>query len=198
MNQEGMLKPALIGGVLIGILSAVPGLNLGNCLCCAWVIGGGVLAANLYVRASTEAVTLGTGVLLGLITGAIGGVVETIFSIPIHVAMRNIGMGVAEQMQRLLDQIPNMPSETREAVRDMFQGGISVAIIVIQGIFTTIVFAIVGMLGGALGVALFEKRKPGPPSSFSPAPPYQPPSGYVPPPPPPPGPDDGGYSGPAS
>jgi uncharacterized protein YqgC (DUF456 family) len=199
MNQETMLKPAVVGGVLIGILSAVPGLNLGNCFCCAWVIAGGVLAAHLHVRASAQAVTLGTGVVLGLLTGAIGGIVETLFSIPILIAMRNLGVGVAEQVQRLLDQIPNLPAETKDAMRDMFQGGISVTLLVVQGIFTTVIFAAVAMLGGALGVALFEKRKPGPPSDVPPMPPYQPPGGVVPPPPPPAqAPPEGPESGPAS
>lgn len=52
MNQEGMLKPALTGGVLLGILSALPFVSAFNCLCCAWVIGGGMLAAHLFVSSS--------------------------------------------------------------------------------------------------------------------------------------------------
>ena len=41
------LQPAFFGGLFIGVLSALPIINIGNCCCCLWVIGGGVLAAYL-------------------------------------------------------------------------------------------------------------------------------------------------------
>ncbi len=181
MNQEGMLKPALIGGVLLGFLSAMPVLQAFNCLCCAWVIGGGILAAHLYVRGAATVVTLGTGVLLGLLTGAIGAVVDTLFTIPIHLALRPFGMGFAEQMRHALDQLPNIPAESRDALRSFFADGrgIGIFFIILTGFFKLIVYGIVGMLGGAIGVAIFEKRKPG-----AEPPPPQPPINLPPPPPP--------------
>jgi hypothetical protein len=168
-----MLKPALIGGVLLGILSALPLIGAFNCFCCAWVIGGGMLAAHQYVKASPTGVTLGTGVGLGLLTGAIGAVVETLFSIPVHIALRGIGSTLAEQFRNLIDQIPNMPSESKEALRALMAGGgLSVAFILLTGLLTLVVFSIMGMMGGALGVAVFEKRKPGePPVHQPPVPP---------------------------
>jgi hypothetical protein len=181
MNQEGIFKPALIAGVLVGFLSAMPVLQTFNCLCCAWVIGGGMLAAHLYVRGASTAVSLGTGVFLGLLTGAIGAVVDTLFTIPIHLALRPLGMGFTEQMRQAIDQLPNLPPETRDAVlRFLADGrGLGFVIIVMMGFFKLLVYSAVGMLGGALGVAVFEKRKPG---TGQPA--YQPPPNLPPPPPP--------------
>jgi len=182
MNSEGMLKPALIGGVLLGILSALPVIGAFNCFCCAWVIGGAMLAAHLYVRSSPIGVTLGTGVGLGLLTGAIGAVVETLFSIPIHVAMRGIASTFTEQFRGFIDQIPNMPAESRDALRSLIAGGgLSVAFILLTGLFVLIIFGIMGMMGGALGVAVFERRKPGEPSAYQPP---VPPPVEIPPPPP--------------
>jgi hypothetical protein len=183
MNQEGMFKPALIAGVLVGFLSAMPLLQTFNCLCCAWVIGGGMLAAHLYVKGAATVVTLGTGVLLGLLTGAIGAVVDTLFTIPITLALRPLGMGFAEQMRQAIDQLPNLPSESREALLRFFADGRGVGflIIIMMGFFKLLVYGAVGMLGGALGVAVFERRKPG-----GEQPPYQPPTSIPPPPPPPP------------
>ncbi len=182
MDQEGMFKPALIGGVLLGILSAVPIIQAFNCLCCAWVIGGGMLAAHLYVRSSPAAVTLGTGVLLGLLTGAIGAVVDTIFSIPIHVALRGFGMGMADQLRQALDQLPNVPPETRSALNAFLASGRGVGLlfIILMGFLKLVIYSLVGMLGGAIGIAVFEKRKTG-----SQPPVYQPPMNIPPPPPPP-------------
>ena len=45
MNDK--LKPALIGGVILGILSALPAVN--TC-CCIWALVGGLIAANIYIK----------------------------------------------------------------------------------------------------------------------------------------------------
>ncbi len=189
MNQEGMFKPALIGGVLLGILSAVPVIGAFNCFCCAWVIGGGMLAAHLYVKGAVTAVTLGTGVVLGLLTGVIGAVVDTLFSIPIQLALSS-ALGFGEQMQQVLERIPNIPPETRRFLGDLFSSGhgIGLFFFIASGFFKLVVYGAVGMLGGTIGVAVFEKRRPEPlgqPSAYKP-PVVPPPPPPAPPPPPPP------------
>jgi hypothetical protein len=180
MNEEKMLKPALAGGVLLGILSSIPIINLFNCACCAWVICGGVLAAYLYVKDSPVPVTLGRGVALGLVTGLIGTVVSALFSIPLLLlAVNRPGMGVLVQLRQALDQIPNIPPETREMLRSLSaRGGTDVLFFAIGLIFTLVIYCLFAMLGGAIGVAVFEKRKTGAPPAD-----YQPPTGPPPPPP---------------
>jgi len=187
MNQNPMLKPALIGGVLLGILSAVPPINLLNCACCAWVIGGGMLAANLYVKNSPAIVTLGTGCLLGMFTGAIGAVVSTLFSIPIQILMSNVLAGYAEQMRQRLGSLPSMPPAWRDFISSMpITGNFNILSVILNGFFSLIVYSLMAMLGGMLGVAIFEKRKAEPP----PPPAYQTPINLPPPPPPTPPPVD--------
>jgi hypothetical protein len=155
MNEERMLKPALIGAVALGVLSSLP---LVNCFCCAWIIGGGVLAASLYVRDSPVPVSLGRGVVLGLLTGVLGAIVISLFAVPLQMLM-NPGLGFVEQMQKSMDQFPNVPPESRQmfqamaAHRGFFYAMGLIFMLVICGLF--------GMVGGAVGVALFEKRKPG-------------------------------------
>ena len=39
------LQPALLGGLLIGVLSALPFVSVLNGCCCLWVILGGVLTS---------------------------------------------------------------------------------------------------------------------------------------------------------
>lgn len=179
MNPEGMFKPALIAGMLVGVLSALPFVNLLNCLCCAWVIGGAVFAAHLYVQSSPLIVTLGQGVVLGLLTGAIGGAVQTLFSIPIHLMMAGMGAGAAQQ---LLEQVlPNLPAESRETMRSIIgsTGTFGMLFWIASGIMTLILYSLIGMMGGAIGVALFEKRKPQPLDPYPP-PMAPPPSDYPP------------------
>ena len=58
------LQPALYGGLFIGVLSALPIINIGNC-CCLWVIGGGVLATYLMQQNHPYPIAAADGALVG-------------------------------------------------------------------------------------------------------------------------------------
>jgi hypothetical protein len=153
MNEERMLKPALIGGILLGILSSLPYIS---CCCCVWVIGGGVLAAYVYVRESATPVTLGRGVGLGLFSGIIGAIVSALFQIPKYLINKT---GLVDQIRRVIDQTPNVPAETRQMVSSLLaREGMIALFIVFYLVLMVISYCILAMLGGAIGVALFEKR----------------------------------------
>jgi len=179
MTDSRMLKPALIGGILLGVLSSLPLINLFNCICCAWVIAGGVVAAYQSVKDSPMPVSLAGGVSVGLFAGGIGTVVTGLFSIPLNLITG--GGRIMEQLKEITDQMPNVPPETRQLIESLAASGDFETVSMIVGmLFTLIAFCIFGMIGGTIGVALFEKRKPG--SSPPEVPQYQPP---FPPPPPP-------------
>jgi hypothetical protein len=182
MNEQSLWKPALIGGVALGILLVLP--LIGQCLCCIWPIGAGVLAAYLYVKDSSIPVKLGRGIALGLLTGFIGAIVYALFSIPIQILMSG-GMTFSERMRQSMEVFSNLPPEFRQAMENVAAHGS--IIYVINDIFMLAVGCLFGMAGGAIGVAIFEKRKPGPPTiDVAPSvPPYEPPSSVPPPPPPP-------------
>jgi hypothetical protein len=164
MNENKMLRPALIGGVSLGVLSALPIIGMFNCLCCAWVIAGGMLAAHLYVKDSPVVVTLGRGALLGLFTGFIGSIVSLIFSIPLNFLVRSGGMNVMEQLRERMNTMPNIPPETRALFDSLAsRGDLSAMLLIFGAIFTLIIFCIFAMLGSTIGVAIFEKRKIGTP-----------------------------------
>jgi len=182
VNNDGILKPALIGGVLLGILSVIPVIKAGNCLCCGWVIGGGILASYLYVKSSPIAVTLGRGVAIGLLAGAIGAVVDTLFSIPLELLLSRIGLGPADQIRQMLEQIPQMPPEIKRTLLSFAQSGkgIGIAWILMSAISKLAVYSVVAMLGGTIGVAIFEKRdRNGRPPDEMPI--YRPPTDAAPP-----------------
>lgn len=159
MNRDNIWKPAIIGGILLGVLSSLPLLNCG---CCAWVIGGGFLAAYLYVKESPLVVSLGQGAILGLLAGAIGTVVIALFTIPLILLSPEGTGGIAEQIQQVMDQIPGFPDESRESMAELASQEGFLKIVLITSIFAQLVFnCLFAMLGGALGVAIFEKRKTG-------------------------------------
>src|SRR5918995_4891205 len=91
------LQPALLGGVAIGVLSALPVVNIGNFCCCAWVLLGGVLAAYLMQQNHPAPVAAGDGALVGLMAGAIGAVVGSLLAIPISMVMGPYQMQILER-----------------------------------------------------------------------------------------------------
>jgi len=72
------LRPALLGGIFIGLISATPIISLVNCLCCAGVIAGGIIAVHLYKkRLGPMELTYKDGAVTGLMAGASGALIST-------------------------------------------------------------------------------------------------------------------------
>ena len=155
------LQPALYGGVFIGVLSALPLINLANC-CCLWVIGGGVLATYLLQQNYPYALNAADGALVGLLAGLFGAVLGVLLSIPLEMAM---GPFQQRMIERLILSNPDVPPETRQIFENMASRGATAVVIGIRLIFGCIIGAIFGMLGGLLGVALFKKKDLPPPGT---------------------------------
>lgn len=154
MNDK--LKPALIGGVVLGILSVIPFVSAGNLCCCLWAILGGMLATYLYVKNSPTPATPGDGAMLGALAGVVGGVISLVLGVPIAYAMgptmRNIMVGLIENMD---------PQQADMMRRQLEAGGDAIAPLVIQGLITAVLLFLFAIIGGLLGVPIFEKRKGG-------------------------------------
>jgi hypothetical protein len=163
MNDR--LQPAFWGGLFIGVLSALPLVNAGNCCCCLWVISGGLLAAYLRQQSSPVPIDAAEGALVGLMAGAIGGIIAAVLSIPFQVFA---GQYQREIMERILASNPDVPAEAREAVERYAMGAAFRVVGTIISIFIDVVF---GMLGGLLGVAVFKKQTPPPPGTVEVLPP---------------------------
>ncbi len=159
--DSGRLQPAFYGGLLIGVLSALPVVSAGNCCCCLWVVAGGMLAVYLRQQNSPFAVTSAEGALVGLLAGVIGAVIGVIISIPIEAMM---GPFQRQLIQRIIESRPDFPAETRDMIERASAGGRGVAAVAFKLIFSLVVGAIFGMLGGLLGVAVFKRDAPPPPS----------------------------------
>ena len=148
MNNK--LKPALLGGLIVGVLSAIPIINY---CCCIWTLGGGVLAAFLYVKSSPTPVKMGDGAMVGGLAGVVGGIIYFVLSLPI-----NIFFGMAAMQEQLY----------RSGVRLPFSG---IVLVILTSIVGAIILAVLTALGGIIGVAIFEKRKDGsvppPPQNFA-------------------------------
>lgn len=159
--RASKLQPALLGGVVIGVLSALPVISMGNCLCCLWVILGGVVATYLLQQAQPTAVEAADGAIVGVLAGLVGAVVATLVAIPIQMVM---GPMSSDALQRILDQSGgDMPSGVREALEAATRGGVGGAIMFMGLIVNLFVNAIFGAIGGLLGTVIFKPTMPPPP-----------------------------------
>ena len=139
--------PALLGGLFIGVLSALPIIN---CCCCLWVVGGGVLSTYLQSQNQPTSLTVGQGARLGLFAGAIGAVVWLIITL----ALTPLQMRFVE----LARSAGEMPPEVQDLLQSVEAGGF------MGNIMGFVVFLCVGsilsMVGGMIGAAYFRKDVP--------------------------------------
>ena len=146
--MNNMLKAALISGLILGLLSGVPIISLGNILCCMWVILGGLLAVFFYKKFSKEKIELGKGALVGLYSGLIGApiatIISTIFSFILQTAMNSMMSTLGQRTGT--ETLPILGSE------------LSLISIVIGLLFNLVIFSIFGVLGGIIGAATFGKK----------------------------------------
>lgn len=162
MNNK--LKPAIIGGVALGILSVIPFVNWANICCCLWALLGGALASHLYVKSSPVPANAGDGAILGAMAGLVGAVIAVVIGIPVSILMSSVVSGIIVSLMR------NINPSQGEAMRTQIEAGQTVAGAIVNGLILAVCLVIFSTLGGLLGIAIFEKRKgavPPPPQNYS-------------------------------
>ena len=149
-------QPALLGGLAIGVLSALPVVNFANC-CCAWILFGGALAAYLMQQNHPEPIPIGDGAIVGLLAGLVGAFVWLIISVPIGAAMAPLQ---SEMTQRMMRDAASRAPEFR-ALLESLSGGPAIGIGLLIGFFVMLVAStFFGMLGGLFGALVFRKAQP--------------------------------------
>jgi hypothetical protein len=150
MNNK--LKPALLGGLIVGLLSAIPFINY---CCCIWAIGGGLLAGFLYVKSSPTPVPTGDGAIVGALAGVVGGLIYLVLGLPIALLF-----GAAEMEAQF----------RRSGIQMPFSGTL---LLVFGAFIGALCLLVLATLGGLLSIPIFEKRKgdmppPPPPTAGGP------------------------------
>lgn len=158
-NKPGKLVPALIGGGVIGLLSAVPIINFGNCLCCMWVLLGGFLAAYFYQKEFPEGVPFQSadGVLVGLLAGVFGALFGTFLN---YFFVAVTGMEYGRDFFEGIMESGDIPVEVEDLVGGLFEDGfLSPFFVFIQLLFSIVIDGLFGLIGGAIGASVFKKKK---------------------------------------
>jgi hypothetical protein len=166
--QPSKLVPGLIGGVIAGILSTFADFMspdvfvIFSFFCILWALIGGAIASMFYIKRSPTPVRTGEGAVVGLIAGAVGAVLYLAVATPIAYAIHG-------------DYIQMVASQQPEKIT----AGTFFALTGVAGAVTIFAFSVIG---GLIGVPIFEKRKAaqmGVPPPPPPMPDYgAPPGGY--------------------
>lgn len=154
MNTK--LKSALIGGCVFGTASSLPYLEMINTLCCALIIGAGVLASYLYFK-DMEPTTghLGQGAAVGWLAGVFGAVASTIVTVIVTAAGLKAEQA-AQWTQMLEEQGVKLPEEF-SGLLDMGTE-VSASMIGMTLVFGLILYSIFSTIGGLVGAAMFAKK----------------------------------------
>ncbi len=170
--QSAKFQPALYGGLLLGVLSALPIISLGNVCCCLWVLSGGAVAAYILQANQPTPITPGDGAVVGLLAGVIGSIVQLFVSIPVSLMMGPIQGRIAE---RILENAGDIPENVRPMMDALRHGGFSVIGAVLGFMVFLCIALVFSTLGGLIGAAIFKNKTP----IVPPMPPdLPPPTGY--------------------
>src|SRR3954465_9421700 len=148
-----MTLAVLLGGLFIGVLSALPIVNVGNC-CCLWIVSGGAIPAYFPQKEDARPLGLLGGARVGFRAGLFGALVWLLASIVINRVVAPLQENTADLMLR---NATDMPPEVRGWLESL--GNNAGAAAVVGGfLFQLFVATPFAALGGLLGAALFGGR----------------------------------------
>ena len=150
-----MIQPVLLGGLFIGVLSALPIISVANC-CCLWIVGGGMLTARFAQQESARPLGPARGALLGLLAGVVGAFVWLVAALALDVVVAPLQDRMVAEMIR---GAQDMPPNAREWL-EMVAGRASTPMRFIAGFAFQLFGAVFAALGGLIGAVFFRRDVP--------------------------------------
>ena len=157
MSGRSFFLSSLIAGVVMGLLSSIPVISMGNCAICLWVWGSAILGVFLYrtFEKQNPSLSVGQGALLGLVAGVFGAIISSLFSL----------LSVAG-MASVMEQIQTLPGS-----ESIPPGILDLAASPASSIVSTLLcggpfYLAFGALGGVIATALIWKPKATPPTAM--------------------------------
>jgi hypothetical protein len=151
------IQPALAGGMFLGLLSSIPVVSAGNCLCCMWVLGGGAMATFMLSK-QRPGITYGDGAFAGVLSGVFGAVVATLVSIPVRIISARMFGSQEQAMEELFEQMPGAEGALKDLFMRLASPEISALNITATLFMNMIVFSLFAMIGGILMIAFLQKQ----------------------------------------
>lgn len=151
-----LTKPALMAGVLLGVLSAMPYVN--TC-CLLWVAGAGVLAVYFLRTETAGLISSGTGASLGLLTGLFGSLVWQFLEILVRLVSGPEDLREAQEGIGRMEGLPPEFVEALEKAMEFMSDPLDPVFVIVSLLTKLILCGILTTLGGVLGAYLFGKSR---------------------------------------
>jgi hypothetical protein len=160
VQWEAAGKGAILSGLIAAVLTAVPVVSVG---CCLWLLGAGALSVFLYQRRVPAAlVTPAMGMRIGALSGVVGFVASTFWMV-FRFAKDNQEFRTAlqEQMDK---SIGSNPDPRAQDIMRQFMNNLNTpqglaTFFVLMLVVVAIAFVVFSAAGGALGAAMFARRR---------------------------------------
>lgn len=145
-------KSILLGGLLSGILSVIPIINLFNIFFMMWMGVGGLVSIYLLKKDTPEIQTSGAA-LIGAASGLIGGIIFVLFS---SIMVFNIS---EEKIERVLERVGSLAALVEEDAMSLIQNT-NFRMMFFGVIAIGFCFAIIaGLAGGLIGKSIFFNKE---------------------------------------
>lgn len=115
-----------------------------------------MLASYFLSKDSPVALTAGDGAIVGVFTGIVAAVVDAIISLPLAGINRELMSSIMEKIGEYADEMP-------AGWETWLEGGGAATTFSMQMfglLISAVVFAVLGALGGIIGISLFGKKSP--------------------------------------
>ena len=166
-RQQIAQHAALIGGLMAGVMSVVPLLQTANACCCFWGWAGGAIAAKYYLERMPQRVTFAEAARVTALAGLLAAVIRVFIGMPIELAMFPTSLRAIEEFAKgMADPQKQKVLELAGTLQGLTTGQLLLQFLIPISVLQALVLLGFTVLGGLLGVALFEKR-PSTPRPFS-------------------------------
>jgi hypothetical protein len=180
IEKPSKLRAAVLGGLIVGTISGLPGLNFLNCCCCAGILFGGAMSVYLYRQEFTgemPPMESSDALVLGIMAGIIGALITTFLSAmislilgPVETEMvRNFVEKFGQKLENSGSLPPGTMNDLSEKLEQAMKEGGTIGGILRSLVYALILYPIFSMLGGLIGYGIFGKKK----STVPPMPPMQ-------------------------
>jgi len=167
-EKPSKLLPALYGGIIIGVIGAIPFLNFVNCLCCAGVLFGGYMAVFFYRKDLPPAIPLESsdGLQLGVLAGLFGAIIGLLLTGLVYLVVGNIaGQAMIDMLMKVYDSAGILDQMPPEAIDQMEMSAHESPLNAMSIIGSLIVDPLFGLLGGLIGYQIHKPKGGVPPAA---------------------------------
>ena len=150
------LQPALVVGLLLGLLSSLPIIKAGNLI---WILAGGALTAHLLMKRRPSGIGYGDGAFGGVLSGFFGSIVATVLLIPNKWIFIADFEAQRQDAERTFSNTPEFAGPMRDLVLRALSPEVSLTTELFWFFLFGIFFSLFAMFGGMLMVGIANRRR---------------------------------------